>query len=307
MAGRGCLSGQHHFSTAQICLSSRFNNSEKATDSNPTPGTRLPRERDHYPSPPQPTGVPHTSHLSKREYSRLWRWVQVRPGMRREEQPRQRVRFTEGSLGAEAGGGLDARSPSLVFPPSRSLPGSITPLTAVIQAASLWSSPCGSKISLAPGSLDPERGRSGRPGGVSRHWGLSSLGSPPCVRRGLTWYKKLSLWKASRSFTGPAIRAARALHTRPSTGPAPRIPTPPASAQGKRTFRNNPEGKRRVSEGNRGQGSWGLSSVGKNHGSVSWRAEGWVSAGTELWRQQSTGPLVNPRITEFQRPRGRAC
>ena len=151
--------------------------------------------------------------------------------MRREEQPRQRVRFTEGSLGAEAGGGLDARSPSLVFPPSRSLPGSITPLTAVIQAASLWSSPCGSKISLAPGSLDPERGRSGRPGGVSRHWGLSSLGSPPCVRRGLTWYKKLSLWKASRSFTGPAIRAARALHTRPSTGPAPRIPTPPASAQ----------------------------------------------------------------------------
>ena len=79
---------------------------------------------------------------SKREYSRLWRWVQVRPGMRREEQPRQRVRFTEGSLGAEAGGGLDARSPSLVLPPSRSLPGSITPLTAVIQAASLWSSPC---------------------------------------------------------------------------------------------------------------------------------------------------------------------
>ena len=184
-----------------------------------------------YPSPPQPTSVPHTSHLSKREYSRLWRWVQVRPGMRREEQPRQRVRFTEGSLGAEAGGGLDARSPSLVLPPSRSLPGSITPLTAVIQAASLWSSPCGSKISRAPGSLDPERGRSGRPGGVSRHWGLSALGSPPCVRCGLTWYKKLSLWKASRSFTGPAIRAARALHTRPSTGPAPRLATPPASAQ----------------------------------------------------------------------------
>ena len=126
--------------------------------------------------------------------------------MRREEQPRQRVRFTEGSLGAEAGGGLDARSPSLVLPPSRSLPGSITPLTAVIQAASLWSSPCGSKISSAHGSLDPERGRSGRPGGVSRHWGLSALGSPPCVRvDSLTWYKKLSLWKASRSFTGPWV------------------------------------------------------------------------------------------------------
>lgn len=209
----------------------------KPATPNPTPGTRLPRERDHYLSPAQSTGVPHTSHLSKREHSRLWRWVQVRPGMRREEQPRQRVRFTEGSLGAEAGGGLDVRSPSPVLPPSRPLPGSITPLTAVIRAASLWSSPCGSKTSLAPGSPGPARGRSGRPGGVSRHWGPSALGSPPCVSRGLTWYKKLSLWKASRSFTGPAIHAERALHTpRPQDSHAPgfRVRPPGNCSSGRR-------------------------------------------------------------------------
>lgn len=51
---------------------------------------------------------------------------------------------------------------------------------------------------------------------VARHTGRL----PVRPRRRLTWYKKLSLWKASRSFTGPAIGAALALtHERTQAPP----------------------------------------------------------------------------------------
>lgn len=53
-----------------------------------------------------PTPVP-----LRQQHSRLWRWMQVRPGMRREEQPRQSVLFTEGSLGAEERQSAPARAP----------------------------------------------------------------------------------------------------------------------------------------------------------------------------------------------------
>lgn len=107
-------------------------------------------------------------------------------------------------------------------------------LTAARPAALRWSSPCGSKTSPAPGSWGPAQGHSGRPGGRKPllHGRPHPAASPYAPRRGLTWYRKLSLWKASRSFTGPAICAARVPHTRQSAGPAPPIAPPQAPAHG---------------------------------------------------------------------------
>lgn len=58
------------------------------------------------------------------------------------------------------GGGRPSRPP---FRPSA--PARPRGLTVAARVASLWSSPCGSKTSLAPGSRGPGRGHSGRPGG----------------------------------------------------------------------------------------------------------------------------------------------
>lgn len=153
----------------------------------------------------------------RREHSRLWRWVQVRPGTRREEQPRQRVLFTEGSLGAEEDSGPASALPLAFLPrPARRRPREC--LTAGGRVASRWSSQCGSKTSLAPGSRGPGQGHNGRPAGEERSlWGAKHRPLWGACRR-LTWYRKLSLWKASRSFTGPAISAA--LQGRPQTRPS---------------------------------------------------------------------------------------
>lgn len=112
---RGCLRATS-FSTAQICHPrSRVNNSRKPPTPNPTPGTRLPRKGSLPVSPPQPTGVPHTSHLSKR-CPRLCRWVQVRPGMRRKSSTAE-FASPRGPWERRPGGSQDARSPSPVASP----------------------------------------------------------------------------------------------------------------------------------------------------------------------------------------------
>lgn len=122
-----------------------------------------------------------------------------------------RAATTEGPLhrGVPGGGGRrwSERPLSLFcssrFPPSARLCAS---LTAARRAASQWFSPCGSRTSIAPGSRGPAQGRSGRPregGGHSGPGNSRTLSVRPLRR--LTWYRKLSLWKASRSFTCPAI------------------------------------------------------------------------------------------------------
>lgn len=98
-----------------------------------------------------------------RAHSRLWRCVQVRPGMRRDEQPRQRVLFTDGSLRAEGRGRGGFARPLLAPRAARLPPG--PRLTAAGPVAGPRSSPCGSRTSPAPGSRGPARGRSGRPTG----------------------------------------------------------------------------------------------------------------------------------------------
>ena len=86
---------------------------------NPTPGTRLPRERDHCPSPPQPTGVPHTSHLSKRVLTSL----PLGAGQTRDEEGRAATAESSLHRGVPGGGGrwwsrrpLSLSSPSPVPP-----------------------------------------------------------------------------------------------------------------------------------------------------------------------------------------------
>lgn len=121
----------------------------------------LPRGRAARPRAPPPP---------PRAHSRLWRCVQVRPGMRRDEQPRQRVLFTDGSLRAEGRGRGGVRAPAPRSPPA---PARLPPgprLTAAGPGAGPRSSPCGSRTSPAPGSRGPARGRSGRPTGEAVTW-----------------------------------------------------------------------------------------------------------------------------------------
>lgn len=150
-----------------------------------------------------------------------------------------RAATTEGPLhrGVPAGGGgwwserpLSLSHSSRV-PPAASFPAH---LTAARPAALQWSSPCGSKTSPAPGSWGLAQGHSGRPGGGKPllRGRPHPAASPYAPDAGLTWYRKLSLWKASRSFTCPAIGAVRAPHTRPSAGPAPPVAPPQAPAHG---------------------------------------------------------------------------
>lgn len=84
-------------------------------------------------------------------------------------------------------------------------------LTAAGPAASRSSSPYGSKTSPVPGSPGSARGRSVQPGDRDGHPGHAAAAALDCCPPGpcrLTWYRKLSRWKASRSFTGPAMSVA---------------------------------------------------------------------------------------------------
>ena len=195
----------------------------KPTPPNPTPGTHLHRGRDHCPRPPPAHRC--SSNFPPRQEGALTS-LALGAGQARDEEGRAAT--TEGPLHRRVPGGggrwWSGRPLSLSpLSPVQPAAGLRTPLTAAIRAASLWSSPCGSKTSPVPGSRGPARGRSEQPEGRSRHWGPSALGRLPvrAPQRGLTWYRKLSLWKASRSFTCPAIRAALAPHTPQSTGPTP--------------------------------------------------------------------------------------
>lgn len=193
----------------------------KPTPPNPTPGTHLHRGMDHCPCPPPAHRC--SSNIPPPQEGALTS-LALGAGQARDEEGRAAT--TEGPLHRRVpggGGGWWSGRPLSLSPPSPVQPaaGLRTPLTAAIRASSLWSSPCGSKTSPVPGSRGPARGRSGQPEGRSRQWGPSALGRLPvrAPQRGLTWYRKLSLWKASRSFTCPAIRAAIAPHTPQSTGP----------------------------------------------------------------------------------------
>lgn len=108
---------------------------------------------------------------------------------------------------------MGTRSPAPLVPPASPC------LTAAGPAASRWSSPCGSKTSPVPGSPGSARGRSVQPGDRDGDPGHAAAAAPHCCPPGPrrpTWYRKLSLWKASRSFTGPAMNVG------PSSGcPAP--------------------------------------------------------------------------------------
>lgn len=108
-----CLLRPHHFSVAQIEYKSQAQTLVcPRAISNLTPSWKKP-------APANPTlyTLPNGGRgRLPQEHSRLWRCVQVRPGMRREEQPRQRVLFTEGSLWAEGHGDWAPALPLPFFP-----------------------------------------------------------------------------------------------------------------------------------------------------------------------------------------------
>lgn len=132
MHGRGCRLW-HRFSTAQtlVCtnvvktLPQRWRKPAPANPTRHPPNAR----KGSWPAAPSPCPLPlppahQCSSITPppQEHSRLWRCVQVRPGMSREEQPRQRVLFTEGSLRVQGEGGLSACSSSRAAGPPPASP-----------------------------------------------------------------------------------------------------------------------------------------------------------------------------------------
>lgn len=130
MHRRGCCLWPH-FSTAQTLVCTNVVKTLPQSWREPAPAhpTRHPSKarKGSWPATPPPPSSPPAHQCSSitpapQEHSRLWRCVQVRPGMRREEQPRQRVLFTEGSLRVQGEGGLSACSSSRAAGPAPASP-----------------------------------------------------------------------------------------------------------------------------------------------------------------------------------------
>ena len=140
------------------------------------PGANAPAKRGGVPCPAAPPPP-------RSEHSRRWRCVQVRPGRSSEQQSRQTVLFTEGSLRAEGRWAARPLSRSLPAPAPHG-PRRPVPLTSAGRASGQWSSPCGNRTSPAPGAPGPARARSGQPrgGAVTRGWRRRGPpGAPPAL------------------------------------------------------------------------------------------------------------------------------